>query len=97
MLQGDFFGHRSPRHGDLRQRLKTASYLAVVSRENLALDQDLISAHLSLMASPGHRSNLLARDVTRIGIGLVRQQSPGGPPLWIITEIFTRKDQAGEY
>ncbi len=97
MLQGDFFGHRSPSHGDLRQRLAAASYFALVSRENLALDQNLISAHLSLMASPGHRSNVLASDVTHIGIGLVRQLSPGGPPLWIITEIFTRKDQAGEY
>ncbi len=92
MLQNDFFGHRSPSHGNLRQRLTTASYRAIVSRENLALDQDLISAHLSLMASPGHRSNVLASDVTHIGIGVVRQMSPEGPPLWIITEILTRKD-----
>ncbi|MCK5379632.1 MAG: CAP domain-containing protein, partial [Acidobacteria bacterium] len=59
-------------------------------------DQDLLSAHLSLMASPGHRSNVLASDVTHIGIGVVRQMSPEGPPLWIITEIFTRKDDPAE-
>ncbi len=91
MLQSDFFGHRSPSRGDLRQRLTTASYLAAVFRENLALDQDLMSAHLSLMASPGHRFNVLASDVTHIGIGVVRQISSEGPPLWIITEIFARK------
>ncbi len=88
MLQNDFFGHRSPSHGNLRQRLTAASFNASVSRENLALDQDLRSAHLSLMASPGHRSNVLASDVTHIGIGVVRQMSPEGPSLWIITEIY---------
>ncbi|MEN8165736.1 MAG: CAP domain-containing protein, partial [Acidobacteriota bacterium] len=92
MRENDFFGHRSPSHGDLRQRLTAASYSASVSRENLALDQDLMSAHLSLMASPGHRSNILASDVTHIGIGVVRQVSSEGPPHWIITEIFTRQD-----
>ncbi len=91
MLQNDFFGHLSPSHGDLRQRLSAASILASVSRENLALDQDLFSAHLSLMASPGHRSNILASEVTHIGIGAVRKISADGPPLWIITEIFVRK------
>ncbi len=92
MLQNDFLGHRSPSHGNLRQRLTTASYFATVSRENLALDQDLMSAHLSLMASPGHRANVLASDVTHIGIGVVQQMSSEGPPLWIITEIFVRKN-----
>ncbi len=88
MLQSNFFGHRSPNHGNLRQRLVAASYHATISRENLALDQNLTSAHLSLMASPGHRSNVLASDVTHIGIGAVRQMSSEGPPLWIITEIY---------
>jgi len=88
MLENNFFGHRSPSHGNLRQRLAAASYHASISRENLALDQDLTSAHLSLMASPGHRSNVLASDVTHIGIGVVQQVASEGPSLWIITEIF---------
>ncbi len=96
MLQNDFFGHRSPSHGDLRQRLAAASYRAVRSRENLALDQEMTSAHLSLMASPGHRSNILASDVTHIGIGVVRKVSSEGPPLWIVTEILVRKNPEGQ-
>lgn len=89
MEQNDFFGHRSPIHGDLRQRMTSASYIAAVSRENLALDHTLRGAHLALMASPGHRSNILAPGVTVGGIGVVRQSSKG-TLTWIITEIFAR-------
>lgn len=90
MLGTGFFGHRSPNRGDLRKRLAAASYVATVSRENLAMDQDLESAHQSLMASPGHRSNILAADVTQIGIGIVMDVPDDGPPLWYVTEIFAR-------
>ncbi len=39
--------------------------------ENVAVDRDVVSAHRSLMASPGHRENILNPDLTAVGIGIV--------------------------
>ncbi|BCM90112.1 hypothetical protein IAD21_01963 [Abditibacteriota bacterium] len=47
--------------------------------------QDILTAHASLMNSPGHRANLLNRDVTRIGIGLCTDSTGN---LWV-TQMFT--------
>lgn len=48
--------------------------------------KDVREAHTELMNSPGHRANLLNRDVTRIGIGL-STDSTGN--VWI-TQMFSR-------
>ncbi|RYX85727.1 hypothetical protein EON83_05155 [bacterium] len=47
---------------------------------------DTREAHTSLMNSPGHRANLLNRDVTRIGIGFCTDKTGN---LWI-TQMFSR-------
>ncbi|MCD4748459.1 MAG: CAP domain-containing protein [Thermoanaerobaculales bacterium] len=88
IVQNDFFGHRSPGHGGLRERLSAGGYLASGFRENLARDPLLRSAHESLMASPGHRANILASDVSQIGVGVAAQTKNGMPLHWIVTEIF---------
>ncbi len=90
MVEHGFFGHVSPTHGNLRQRLGDAGFTTSVARENVARDTSLSHAHGSLMASPGHRANVLAPDVDRIGIGIVAEQPPGARLHWVVTEIYTR-------
>ena len=47
---------------------------------------DVLEAHKALMNSPGHRANLLNRDVTRIGIGFCTTSTGD---LWL-TQMFSR-------
>ena len=90
MVEHGFFGHVSPTRGNLQQRLADAGFTTSVARENVARDTSLTHAHGSLIASPGHRANVLAPDVDRIGIGIVAEQPPGARLHWVVTEIYTR-------
>jgi len=90
MLVNGFFGHVSPTHGDMQLRLREAGLMTSVARENVARDTSLTHAHGSLMASPGHQSNVLADDVDRVGIGVVADHQPGMRLHWVVTEIFVR-------
>ena len=71
MVQGGFVGHRSPRTGDVRARFDAARIRGSVIRENVARGYGPKGIHESLMSSPGHRINILAPDVTHVGIGVV--------------------------
>ncbi|MFH1518351.1 MAG: CAP domain-containing protein [Pseudomonadota bacterium] len=72
MLKNKFFAHVSPTHGDLGRRMKSAGIKAKTFTENLANNTDIAAAHLGLMDSPGHRKNILDRNVTHVGVGIVR-------------------------
>ena len=67
-----FFAHESPMYGALDDRFDRAGYVAKVARENLAEAPDVETAQDGLMKSPHHHENIMARDVTKIGIGIVR-------------------------
>lgn len=86
MLQQGFISHNQPL-GDLRSRMAKAGYLIEIARENVASAPSVEMAHSALSASPGHESNILAGDVTRVGIGISRCPDPLGRQLYI-TEIF---------
>jgi len=75
MLRGNFVGHTSPRTGDVEDRFRRAGIVNAVLRENVARGYGPRGIHQSLMMSPGHRANILAPDVTHVGIGAVI-----GPP-----------------
>jgi uncharacterized protein YkwD len=90
MRDGRFFAHDSPHTGTLEDRLDRAGQLALVARENLGEGPDPERTHAGLMASPGHRANILAGDVTHVGIGVVR----GGvadPANLLVTQVFATK------
>ena len=60
MRRRGFFGHRSPRNGDLARRLAAAGLNRFTSAsENLVLSTGPARAHESLLESPGHRRNML--------------------------------------
>lgn len=90
MRDAGFFGHRSPTTGLSADRLMKASYRASAHAENLAENRSLTGAQRSLMGSVGHRRNIVARNFTHVGLGVVRRPRKSGAG-WIVTQLFARK------
>jgi uncharacterized protein YkwD len=90
MQQNDFFAHESPTTGVLQDRMDRAGYLALHMRENLATAGDVERAEDNLLKSPGHRKNILAPDITHVGIGIVRGDAQGDSRVLLITQVFAR-------
>jgi uncharacterized protein YkwD len=86
MARQGFISHDKP-SGDLQTRMNRAGYLYEVVRENVARARTVSLAQSLLIDSPPHKSNILAADVTRVGIGIVRYKPPFDRQLYI-TEIF---------
>ena len=86
MAQQGFISHDRP-SGDLKARMSRAGYSYQVARENVASAQTIVKAHYALLNSPPHKNNILAGDVTRVGIGVAHFQPPYDKQLYI-TEVF---------
>jgi uncharacterized protein YkwD len=89
MRDHGFFDHVSPTFGDLESRVDRAGYKNLVARENLAEGPDVNSAEDSLLASPHHFENMMATDITHVGIGLV-QGGVKDPRNLTITQVFAK-------
>lgn len=87
MAKNHFFEHESPTYGKLEHRLTRAGFVYVTSRENLAEAPDIDEAEAGLLRSPHHYENLMATDITSIGIGIVRG-GPRDPRNLTVTQIF---------
>ncbi|WP_170979206.1 CAP domain-containing protein [Roseomonas sp. HF4] len=75
MLETGRLGHQGRDGSDPGQRLSRAGYRWSTYRENVAAGQlHPREVMYSWMTSPGHRANILAPDVTQMGIGFA-----GGP------------------
>jgi uncharacterized protein YkwD len=85
MLRNGYFGHRSPRQGDLAHRLGAAGLHYVHASENLALSTGPERAHENLLNSPSHRRTLLDPQLTHLGVGVVRDPGKG---ILYITQVF---------
>ena len=70
MRRSGFFGHRSPRHGSLADRLTAAGLRYTQASENLAISTGAAQAHDNLMSSPSHRRNIMDPRMTHLGIGV---------------------------
>lgn len=94
MREHGFVGHVSPTTGDVAARLARARIDAAVVRENVARGYGPSGIHQSLMRSPGHRANLLADDVTHVGIGVVfgppESAAADAPRPMFLTQNFLR-------
>jgi uncharacterized protein YkwD len=86
MRDHNFFGHISPRTGSAEDRLRRADIGAHTIRENVAMGYTSGEVERGLMASPGHRANILDKDVSRLGVG-VALNTQGGIA---VTQLFTR-------
>lgn len=82
-----FFAHESPQTGSLEDRLDRAGYLARVARENLGEGPTVDGTQDALLRSPGHYANIIAKDVTSVGIGIVKG-GVGAPENILVTQVF---------
>ncbi|MDR1728349.1 MAG: CAP domain-containing protein [Acidobacteriota bacterium] len=85
MARQGFISHDLP-SGNINVRMNRIGYNYETVRENVAQARTVSYAHSALMQSPGHKANILAADVTRIGIGVVRDPVCG--KYLFIAEIF---------
>jgi uncharacterized protein YkwD len=85
MVDRGYFGHRSPEGEVLADRLARAGLSPTNSAENVARSRSVARVHRNLMESPSHRLNIVDRQFTHVGIGVVRD----GEDV-VVTEIFAR-------
>jgi hypothetical protein len=87
MAEQGFISHDLP-SGNVSVRMIRAGYNYETVRENVARTRMISFLHSDFLKSPGHRANILAADVTRIGIGIAKgDRTPYGNYLYV-TEIF---------
>ena len=91
MAAHDEIAHVSARTGDPASRVSRAGVSARAIAENVALNQSAIAAHEALVASDGHRANLMGEAYTHIGLAIV----PGPRGLYV-TQVFAQIDEATE-
>jgi uncharacterized protein YkwD len=88
MAARGYFGHASPTTGLAGDRLRAAGYLALAHGENLAKNDHLGEAEVSLWESLGHRANIVGDAFTHVGVGIARV--PGDDGGWLVTQLFAR-------
>ena len=79
-----YFSHTSPTTGTCADRLDAAGIPYLIAGENIALAATARTVHEGLMDSPGHRSNIVGPDFTRLGVGVVK-----GPLGLMVVQVFT--------
>ncbi|MFH5182155.1 CAP domain-containing protein [Paenibacillus sp. TAB 01] len=77
MVDKNYFSHDSPTYGSPFDMMKQFGISYSTAGENIACNQSVEAAHKALMESPGHRANILSKDFTHIGIGIVNGGSCG--------------------
>ncbi|MFZ3590760.1 CAP domain-containing protein [Bacillus sp. DJP31] len=85
MAQNKYFSHTSPTYGSPFQMLKDLGIEYQVAAENIAAGQrsaqEVVTAWMN---SPGHRQNILNKEITHIGVGYATSGS-----YW--TQLFIKK------
>jgi uncharacterized protein YkwD len=90
MRDHHFVGHVSPSTGSAADRLRKVGITAQLTLENVARAFSAGEAERGLMESPGHRGNILHRDVQRLGVGVALADAVGGGKELFVTQLFTR-------
>jgi uncharacterized protein YkwD len=85
----NFFGHVSPSTGTAADRVRKAAIDALVIQENVARASTPGEAERGLMNSPGHRANILSKEATRVGVGIVASEA-GGQRELLVTQLFIK-------
>ncbi|MGI5882542.1 MAG: CAP domain-containing protein [Dethiobacteria bacterium] len=84
MIKLGYFSHQSPTYGSPFEMISGAGITYHLAGENIAGAPTVARAHQSLMNSSGHRANILQKNFTHVGIGIV----DGGPYGKMFTQIF---------
>lgn len=85
MFKHGYFSHYSTEGKTVADRITEAGIDFLVVGENLAFAPSTELAHRGLMNSAGHRANILSKDYSKIGIGVM----DGGVYGKMFTQIFT--------
>jgi uncharacterized protein YkwD/uncharacterized membrane protein required for colicin V production len=85
MFERGYFAHIDAEGVKPYQRVERAEIPFGVTGENLALAASVPIAHDGLMASPGHRANILRGDFRQVGIGVI----DGGIYGKMFVQVFT--------
>lgn len=89
MVENGFVGHTSPTTGDAPARVNRAGYRSGLVLENIGRGYSPREIHRGLLASPGHRANILNPDVTHVGVGVVAEPE-GQRTAYVVTEVLIR-------
>jgi len=77
--------HQFPGEAELAERVAVTGARFSAAAENIGMGDEVEEVHLGLMASSGHRANILNRDYNAVGIAVVRV----GKQIYV-TEDFAR-------
>lgn len=89
MQQNNFIAHTSPSSGTAVDRVARAGIRTPLVLENIGRGYSADEIHRGLMESPGHRENILNRDATHVGMGVVVTQEDQ-QAAYLVTEVFAR-------
>src|SRR5690606_14238861 len=79
-----------PTTGSAADRVRAGGVRSSIVLENVARAYGISEAQQGLMNSPGHRANLLSREVTHVGVGIVLGDEVAGRRELFVTQLFTR-------
>lgn len=88
MHDNGFVGHVSPTTGTAGDRMRAGGVGTPVVLENVARAYSPAEAQLGFMNSPGHRANVLSREVTHVGVGVVLGREVAGRRELFVTQLF---------
>ncbi len=84
MVENQYYGHTSPKYGNMAKMLQEAGIKCTHAGESLVLSKSVTSAHKALMKSKANRDNIINAKFSRVGVGIASQ----GTYLYIV-EVFT--------
>ncbi len=88
MRDKNYFSHTSPTYGSPFDMLKNFGIKYMAAGENIAMGQQTAALVMkSWMNSPGHKSNILSKNFTEIGVGIAKSKS--GSVYW--TQMFIKR------
>lgn len=86
MVKNNYFSHTSPTYGSPFDMMRKFGVTYSAAAENIALNASVEAAHSALIASQGHRQNILNPTYTTIGIGVTN-----GPQGKVYVQMFIKK------
>lgn len=86
IIKYHYFSHTSPTYGSFAKMVYDAGIRFYSVGENLAKARDGRHAFYLLMASSGHKANMLSRNFTHVGIGIVQDRYGV-----VVTQLFIMK------
>jgi len=90
MKESGRVAHVSPVTGSAADRVEKAGIRTAVVLENVARAYGVAQAEAGLMNSPGHRANILSREATHIGLGIVFGSQASAKNELFVTQVFAR-------